>query len=92
MNIEDRLSALATEHKFQQSLIKGDKMNINVVFKNIEEPELFENIDSFEIKNGKFLFLYADVGNGLEWYLPLENILCFEIDFKEGIKWMMIFK
>ena len=59
-------------------------MNINVCYKNVDEPEEFENIDSFEIvKGGKFLFLYADVGNGLEWYLPLENILCFEIDYKE---------
>ena len=59
-------------------------MNINITYKNIEEPELFENMDSFEPdKGGKFLFLYADVGNGLEWYLPLENILCFEIDYKE---------
>ena len=58
-------------------------MNINVIFKNIEEPELFENMDSFEIKNGKFLFLYATCGAGLEWYLPLENILYFHIEYKE---------
>ena len=64
----------------------GDKktMNINVIFKeNIEEPELFENMDGFEIKNGKFLFLYANCNTELEWYLPLENILYFQIEYEE---------
>ena len=59
-------------------------IDVDVCFKNVEEPEKFENMDGFEIvKGGKFLFLYADCGNGLEWYLPLENILSFQIDYKE---------
>ena len=57
-------------------------IDVDVYFKNIEEPEKFENMDGFEIKS-KFLFLFADCGNGLEWYLPLENILSFQIDYKE---------
>ena len=62
-------------------------LDINVYYKGIEEPELFENIDSFEPNKGnKFLFLFANCGNGVEWYLPLENILCFSIDYKEGVK------
>ena len=59
------------------------KMNINVCFKNIDEPELYENMDGWEIYKGRFLFLYADCGAGLEWYLPLENILDFQIEYKE---------
>ena len=64
------------------------KMNINVSYKGIDEPEEFENMDSFEIvKGGKFLYLFADCGAGLEWYLPLENVLCFEVDYNgEGEK------
>ena len=58
-------------------------IDVNVCFKDVEEPELFENIGSFEIvKGGKFLFLFANVGGGLEWYLPLENVLWFEINYK----------
>ena len=59
------------------------KMNINVCFKNIDDPELYENMDGWEIYKGRFLFLYADCGAGLEWYLPLENILDFQIEYKE---------
>ncbi len=58
-------------------------MDITVYFKNIEEPEEYTNMDKFEIKSGKFLLLYADLGAGIEWYLPLENILSFEIEYKE---------
>jgi len=63
-------------------------LDINVSYKGVEEPELFENIDSFEPnKDNRFLFLFADIsGNGVEWYLPLENILCFSIEYKEGVK------
>ena len=57
------------------------KMNISISFKNVEEPEEFANMDSFEIvKGGKFLYLFADCGADLEWYIPLENVLCFEIN------------
>ena len=59
------------------------KMNISVCFKDVEEPEEFENMDSFEIvKGGKFLYLYADCGAGLEWYIPLENVMWFQINYK----------
>jgi len=62
-------------------------LDINVSYKGMEEPELFENIDSFESnKDNKFLFLFSNSGNGIEWYLPLENILCFSIDYKEEVK------
>jgi len=62
-------------------------LDINVSYKGTEEPELFENIDSFEPNKGnKFLFLFANSGNGIEWYLPLENIECFQIDYKEEVK------
>jgi hypothetical protein len=62
-------------------------LDIHVDYRDIEEPELFENITSFEAnKDNKFLFLFADLGNGIEWYLPLENILCFQIDYKEEVK------
>ncbi len=59
------------------------KMNINVSYKNVEEPEEFLNIDGFEPnKHGKFLYLFADCGAGLEWYIPLENVECFGINYK----------
>ena len=59
------------------------KMNVNICFKNVEEPEEFSNMDSFEIiKGGKFLYLFCDSGAGLEWYVPMENVLYFEIDYK----------
>ena len=59
------------------------KHDIHIYFKGIEEPELFENIDDFEPnKGGKFLFLYADCDTGVEWYIPLENLLYFQIDYK----------
>ena len=61
------------------------KMNISVSFKNVEESEEFENMDSFEIvKGGKFLYLTTDID--VEWYIPLENVLYFEINYKEGEK------
>ena len=57
------------------------KMNISVSFKNVEEPEEFENMDSFEIvKDGKFLYLTTDID--VEYYIPLENVLYFEINYK----------
>jgi len=60
------------------------KININIYYKDIEEPVEFENMDSFKIvKGGKFLFLFADLGAGLEYYIPMENVLYFEIDYKE---------
>jgi len=60
------------------------KININIYYKDVEEPVEFENMDSFKIvKGGKFLFLFADLGAGLEYYIPMENVLYFEIDYKE---------
>jgi len=60
------------------------KININICYRDVEEPMEFENMDSFKIvKGGKFLFLFADLGAGLEYYVPMENVLYFEIDYKE---------
>ena len=57
------------------------KMNISVSFKNVEEPEEFENMDSFEIvKGGKFLYLTTDID--MEYYIPLENVMWFQINYK----------
>ena len=57
------------------------KMNILVSFKNVEEPEEFENMDSFEIvKGGKFLYLTTDID--MEYYIPLENVMWFQINYK----------
>lgn len=59
------------------------KMDIHVCFKGVDEPEVFENMTEFEVNKGdKFLYLFADCGAGLEWYIPLENVLSFEIDYK----------
>ena len=56
-------------------------MNISVSFKNVEEPEEFENMDSFEIvKGGKFLYLTTDID--MEYYIPLENVMWFQINYK----------
>jgi len=60
------------------------KVNINIYYKDVEEPVEFENMDSFKIvKGGKFLFLFANLGTGLEYYVLMENVLYFEIEYKE---------
>ena len=57
------------------------KMNISVSYKNVEETEEFENMDSFEIiKGGKFLYLTTDID--MEYYIPLENVMWFQINYK----------
>ena len=59
------------------------KIDVNICYRDVEEPMEFENVNSFEIvKGGKFLFLYCDSGAGLEYYVPLENVLYFEINYK----------
>ena len=59
------------------------KMDISVSFKDVEEPEEFENMDGFEIvKGGKFLYLTTDID--VEYYILLENVLYFEINYKGG--------
>ena len=66
------------------------KINISVSFKNVEEPEEFENMDSFEIvKGGKFLSQTTDID--MEYYIPLENVLYFEINYKGGghVRWLI---
>lgn len=61
------------------------KVNIKVYSKDIEELEEFENIDEFEVnKNGKFLYLYSNCGNGLEWYILHDKIFWIEIEYKGG--------
>jgi len=57
------------------------KMNINICFRDVEEPMEFENMDSFEIvKGGKFLYMSTDID--VEYYVPMENVLYFEINYK----------
>jgi len=57
------------------------KININICFRDVEEPMEFENMSSFEIvKGGKFLYMSTDID--VEYYVPLENVLYFEINYK----------
>ena len=57
------------------------KIDVKISFKDVEEPEEFENMDGFEIvKGGKFLYLTTDID--VEYYIPLENVLYFEINYK----------
>ena len=43
------------------------KIDVKVSLKDVEEPEEFFNIDEFEPnKHGKFLYLYADIGAGVD--------------------------
>jgi len=57
------------------------KMNINICFRDVEEPMGFENMSSFEImKGGKFLYMSTDID--MEYYVLLENVLYFEINYK----------
>jgi len=60
------------------------KININICYRDVEEPMEFENMSSFEIiKDSKFLYLATDID--VEYYIPLENVLYWEIDYiKEG--------
>jgi len=61
------------------------KININICYRDVEEPMDFENMDSFEIvKGGKFLFLATDID--VEYYIPMENVLYWEINYKEEEK------
>jgi len=57
------------------------KMNINICYRDVEEPMEFENMSSFEIvKGGKFLYMSTDID--VEYYIPLENVLYWEINYK----------
>jgi len=54
--------------------------DILICFKGIEEPEEFENMTDFEIiKDGKFLFLSTDID--MEYYIPLANVMWFQINY-----------
>lgn len=57
--------------------------DINIQFKDEEEPELFENMSDYEIRS-RFLYLSTDIE--VEYYIPLENIRWFQIDYKEEVK------
>jgi len=59
------------------------KKDVHVCFKNVEEPEVFYGMDEVE-KDGRFLYLYADIGAGVEWFILHDNILYFEIEYKGG--------
>jgi len=57
------------------------KININICYRDVEEPMEFENMSSFEIvKGGKFLYMSTDID--VEYYIPMENVLYFEINYK----------
>jgi len=57
------------------------KININICYRDVEEPMDFENMSSFEIvKGGKFLYMSTDID--VEYYVPMENVLYFEINYK----------
>ena len=58
-------------------------ININIQFKGEEEPDLFENMSDYEIRS-RFLYLSTDID--VEYYISLENILWFQIDYKEEVK------
>jgi len=58
------------------------KYDVTVCFKDVEEPETFENVDDFEVnRGGKFLYLSTNVD--VEWYILHDKILWFEIVYKE---------
>jgi len=59
-------------------------MNIDVLvcYKDIEEPEEFENMTEFEIvEGGKFLYLATDIE--MEYYIPLINVMWWQVNYKE---------
>jgi len=61
------------------------KININICYRDVEEPMEFENMSSLEIiKDSKFLYLATDID--VEYYIPMENVLYFEIDYKKKKK------
>ena len=61
------------------------KIDVLVCYLGIEDPEEFENMDSFEIvKGGKFLYLTTDID--MEYYIPLANVMWFQINYKEEEK------
>jgi len=58
------------------------KIDVLVCYKDIEEPEDFVNMEEFEIiKSGKFLYLTSDVD--MKYYIPLANVMWFQINYKE---------
>ena len=57
--------------------------DINIQFKDEEEPELFENMNDYEIRS-RFLYLSTDIE--VEYYIPLENIRWFQIDHKKEVR------
>ena len=59
------------------------KLDILVCYKDIEEPEEFVNMTEFKIiEGGKFLYLTTDIE--MEYYIPLVNVMWFQINYKGG--------
>jgi len=59
-------------------------MNIKICYRDVDELEEFCTVDEPEIvkKNGiPMLFVYCD-GLDSEWYLPLCNILWYEVNYE----------
>ena len=58
------------------------KIDVLVCYKDTEEdPEDFENMDSFDIvKGGKFLYLATDID--IEYYVPLANVMWWQVCYK----------
>jgi len=59
------------------------KLDVLVCYKEAEEPEEFTNMVEFEIvKDGKFLYLTTNIE--MEYYIPLINVMWFQINYKGG--------
>lgn len=57
------------------------KIDVQVCFKDIEDTEMFENVEQIEVnEKGKFIFL--SVGK-MEYYILHDKVLWFEINYKE---------
>jgi len=57
--------------------------DVLVCYKGIEEPEEFVNMTVFKIiSDGKFLYLSTDIE--MEYYIPLANVMWFQINYKGG--------
>ena len=57
------------------------KIDVLICHRGVEEPEEFVNMTEFEIiEGGKFLYLTTDIE--MEYYIPLVNVMWFQINYK----------
>ena len=56
------------------------KIDVQVCFKDVEDTEMFENVERVEV-NEKGKFLYLAVGE-IEYYILHDKVLWFEINYK----------